>query len=313
MSEELMLHMHSRVDEAAQELDLMREKFRQVESVVESVTRTVENTYGERFMEIERVWDAPDSVRRRTTDSGDSESTAVSETGCLVMRKKQPLVSVHKVDVGVMACMDDVDAWRVSMPPIIVHPAPIDARKFGNARNPLAELEVNRLTPASEERGFMNLLSPWMKEIPRRRSKINLRMKSMEDMHSAATSPVDSEKRDPSKGTTKLKAWFKKKILSESHSGLVIVRDLDGDDCRVGHEAKGGRNAMSISGSDHTLRQRASRIVTPSRCSDREAARRIIASCSKDLSRIQGSVHHVSISSGRSQNWANADHVRLVG
>ncbi len=297
MGENLVAHMRSRIDEAAEELELMRGKFRQVDGVVGSVTMMVENTYGERFVEIEQVWDAPDSVRRRTTDSGDSESTAVSETGFVVLRKRATSMIPRKVDVGVSACVES-EVWRASMPPVIVQPAPVDGRKVGSARSPLAEVEVNRLTPTgtADERGFLKLVSSWMKDLPRRRSKISLKMKSMENMRSGSLLPVDPEKKDSSKGKTKLKAWLKKKILPEAHSGLVIVRDLDEDGCPIGREVKGGRKAMSISVSDHPLRRRASKVVSSSRCTDRDVARRIITSCSNDLSRIQVSVHHVSFS-----------------
>lgn len=300
MSEELVSHMHSRVEEAMGELNLMREKFRQVDGVVDGVTRMIEYAYGERFLAIERSWDQPDSVRRRTTDSADSESTAVSEMGFVVLRKKpsSAVVEIKKVDVAVSACLDDeMSGAGVSQtPPIIVHPAPVDARKFGNVRSPLAEFEVNRLTPSAEENGFLKLVSPWMKDLPRRRSKINLKMKSMENIHASSTTPVDCEKKDSSKGTIKLKSWFKKKVHLEQHTGLVLVRDLDEENCAVGHEVKGGhtRNAMSIS--SH-LRPRTSKIISPARRDDRETARRIIASCGKDLSRIQETVHHVSLNS----------------
>lgn len=312
MGDELILHLKSRVDDLLGDLKLMRQKLQQVNGVVDGVTRMIECTFGERFMEIERSWDQPDSVRRRTTDSADSETTAVSETGFVVLRKKtsEAVIKIKKVDVAVSACLDDeisrqpkvkgASAQVPPTPPIIVHPAPVDARKFGTVRNPLAEYELNRLTPSAEENGFRKLVSPWMKDLPKRKSKVNLRMKSMENIRAASASPVDPEnpKKDSSKSTIKLKSWFKKKVQAEPHMPLVLVRDLDEENCPVGHEVKGStchtRNAMSISAH---LRPRSSKIISPARRNDRETARRIIASCGKDLSRIQETVKNVSLNS----------------
>ena len=83
MSDELLARMQARVQDASEELCSAREKFKQLDLLLEDVTRLVEDTYGERLEEIERIWDLPDSVRRRTTDSSGSDSTAVSTDSVL--------------------------------------------------------------------------------------------------------------------------------------------------------------------------------------------------------------------------------------
>ena len=206
-SDELLAHMHSRVHDASEELDSAREKFKHLDLLLEDVTRLIEVTYGERLEEIERNWDAPDSVRRRTTDSSDSDSTAVS--------------------VGSVAApaSDGVKFAQLAVPTpnsTLTTRGPRSAPQSATSSPmfldvPHMELGY-RSTPSkvfTPEEKASKLLSPFSAGVPSRKNRGILRnAKSVEDFK-APQVVAEPEKRDIS--MSRLKAWFKRKLTSDSH------------------------------------------------------------------------------------------------
>ncbi|CAL1716418.1 unnamed protein product [Somion occarium] len=284
MSEELVVHLQSRVNEVTDDLQGARAKFEVVDGLLDEVTRLVEDTYGERFEELERAWDSPDSIRRRTTDSGDSGSTAVSSvTSELGLMTSKDQVEKEKVDVAVSTCPESV---LVESPPVTVHTA--SSLHFSEVQNIAAvspsvtEYQLSRLAPIAEEKGLMKIMSPWIVP-PRKKSKTNLKAKSYDDLRVTSSLSLvgDSDRKDTLSSRSKFKAWFKKKIMPDAPPArLLIVEDVDELACAVGREVKRPTPAP-----DPPV-PKLSTGTPESRNAALTAARKIIATSSKDLSRI---------------------------
>ncbi|TCD70221.1 hypothetical protein EIP91_004402 [Steccherinum ochraceum] len=292
LSEDFLAHVQARVQDASEELDSAREKFKQLDLLLEDVTRLVEVTYGERLEEIERNWDAPDSVRRRTTDSSDSDSTAVS------------------VDSGIGLPYDGVKFAHLAAPSprhtlTSASRGPHSALQSTTASPrfldvPHMELGY-RSTPSivsvsvqmQEEKPSSKLLSPFSGGAAQRKvSKGALRAaKSVEDLKARSTDG-EIEKKDIS--MSRLKAWFKKKLVSDSHDEAPpspsSPAKLFRRDSRVSHTSR-ARPSSFVFVPSHSSEA----VPAPHPFEDRArkgkqlalaAARRIISTSSKDLVRI---------------------------
>ena len=67
--------MHTRIQEAAQDLRDARSRLNEVDNLLETVTHDLDGVFGSAFTDRR---DSTDRARRRTTDSADSDLTAVS-------------------------------------------------------------------------------------------------------------------------------------------------------------------------------------------------------------------------------------------
>jgi hypothetical protein len=77
MGEDILMHMQTRVAEATEDLGGLRGKLVSMESFIQDLAIDDQGVES-RLVALERTWDAPDQSRRRTTDSDDSDRTAVS-------------------------------------------------------------------------------------------------------------------------------------------------------------------------------------------------------------------------------------------
>ncbi|PIL29763.1 transporter [Ganoderma sinense ZZ0214-1] len=185
---EMWVHgMHSRIQDAATDLRNARSRFNEVDTLLEAVTHELEEVFGS---DISDHRDSTDRVRRRTRDSGDSDSTAVSSrTSSTLGRKWRSMSDLQ----------DSADGSGFG------HPTDVPELSF------LVEEEetVVLADKVTTEKSFLNvLLSPGTKDLLHKSSKLSV--------DSGRTiSPAPHKKDGTSKGTAKLKAWFRKKLRFE--------------------------------------------------------------------------------------------------
>ncbi|KAH9856484.1 ankyrin [Lenzites betulinus] len=249
----------TRIRDAAQELRDARGRFGRADALLEHVTRALEGVLGARFAE-DRA--SVERARRRTTDSGDSQATAVSgRAGQGAGRKWRSMSDLRASSESQRGARGKEGA---ELPYL-------DTK-------PIAEEEE---PPASPEKA--SLLSallappPPSKEVVRKRSKSDLSA----HVPSRTSSPFPGKK-DPSSGTAKLKAWFRKKLRFELPE--------------IAAETK-------YNASSETLRASKGSPQSPSPPSEELllVARSIIQTTSRDLSSIEGCMdnadHYLSLAS----------------
>lgn len=199
---EMWVHsMHSRIQDAATDLRDARSKFNKVETLLEAVTYELEEAFGS---DISDHRDSIERARRRTRDSGDSDSTAVSSCTSSTLSRK----------------------WR-SMSDLR---ASADGNGFGHLTDVpelsyLIEEEEASAALADKvmtEKSFLNaLLSPGTKDLLHKSSKL-----SVDSGRTISPASHKKDKDGSSKGTSKLRAWFRKKLrfeISDAASQPKIV------------------------------------------------------------------------------------------
>lgn len=181
---ELWAHsMHTRIQEAAQDLRDARSRLNGVDNLLETVTQDLEAVFGSAFTSRK---DSTDRARRRTTDSADSDLTAVSSRASSSLSRK-------------WRSMSDLRSSRDSTRPEIPY--------LTIAEEEEPALPVER--PSVDKSSFLNaLLSPTVNDLLHKPSKLSI------DIVRTA-SPASSKKDGSSSGTAKLKAWFRKKLRFE--------------------------------------------------------------------------------------------------
>ncbi|THH28021.1 hypothetical protein EUX98_g6177 [Antrodiella citrinella] len=283
MSEDLLAQMHTRVHDASEELESAREKFKQLDLLLEDVTRLVEVTYGERLEEIERNWDAPDSVRRRTTDSSDSGSTAVS-VGSVA---GPALDGVKFVGLGEPIVSTLTSRGHRSAPQSgTASPKLLDVphMELGYRSNPSISSPCTAEKPSASPK----LLSPFSSGgLTSKRSKNALRAaKSVEDFK-AQRDNGEIDKKDIS--MSRLKAWFKRKLTSDEAPASPSTKAFKPESRLLSQVARGRPSSFIFSPPQQADSQQ--NHISPlyedrSRQIALAAARRIISTSSKDLVRI---------------------------
>lgn len=303
IGEELIIQFQSRVNEVTDDLQSARHKFEVVEDLLDEVTRLVEDSYGDRFAEIERAWDSPDSIRRRTTDSGDSGnsgSTAVSSVASELGSKLSVNVQVEQTKTADAAPSTYPESWPVESPSIMVHvasPNPPNIRNLAIVASELADSD--RLAPLHEENGLLRIMSPLFGP-SKKKSKTSLKSKSFDDLRSPSTVSLPQESdRKESSGKSRFKKWIKKKLLPEvpqahTHT-LTVIHDVDEESCPVGREVKTSTHIPSPPPPPSFPIPKAPEPLLVKRQDPAlHAARRIINTSSKDLLRIDDCITSVS-------------------
>ena len=301
LGEELVLHFQSRVNEVTDDLQSARQKFELVEDLLEEATRLVEDSYGERFLEIEQAWDSPDSIRRRTTDSGDSGSTAVSSVASELGTKLGRVAQVEKVDVAISTYPE---SWPVQSPTIMVHIAPSNPPALRNLAIVTSELaDPDRLGPLHEETGLLKIMSPLFGP-SKKKSKASLRSKSYDDL--AGLLPHTESERKESSSKSRFRKWIKRKLMPETSSpppALTVIHDVDEESCPVGREVKNQNPNPNPTSRPlpplpppppPPVTKTPAPVLAKSRREALDAARRIINTSGMDLHQIQGCINSVS-------------------
>ncbi|KAI0072753.1 ankyrin [Panus rudis PR-1116 ss-1] len=299
MGEDLIMHFQARLHDVTQDFSGAQTKYEQVDTLMEEVMRLVETAYGERFEEIERAWDTPDSVRRRTTDSGDSEATAVSSSSNLSEFGLKSATLDN--DSGVFDAYDDASivssrTFPTPLPAISIQSATTGYFQEGllgdeysaprSISIPSSPLSIPP-SPTASNAGLLRIVTPWMggAGLPKKKSKASLKLtKSFEDLRipSPAIStpgPGSSSKA----GTSKLKAWFKKKLLHDT-SPRMLIQELDDhvlSPSSVVNEYGTSGRVSRMGWRPPSAQGRVERQAAAS------AARRILDTSGKDLRRIE--------------------------
>ena len=243
--------MHSRIQEAATDLRDARSKFNEVDTLLEAVTHELEDVFGS---DISDHRDGTERARRRTRDSGDSDSTAVSSRTSSTLSRKWRSMS------DLRASADGNGAG---------HPTDVPELSFLIEEEEGSAVLADKLT---SEKSFLNvLLSPGTKDLLHKASKLSV--------DSGRTVCPPSHKKDASsKGTAKLKAWFRKKLRFEISDAASQPRIV------VPGEPSPGSSPAPW------------HIHAPSSTEELlDASRQIIRTAGRDLSCIQGCMDDVSV------------------
>ncbi|RPD61117.1 ankyrin [Lentinus tigrinus ALCF2SS1-7] len=175
----------NRIREAAQDLRDARGRFNEVDNLLETVTQDLEGVYGPRFSDRR---DSTERARRRTTDSGDSDLTAVSSSS--LSRKWRSMSDLRSSNEMGRRELSDVP----ELPRLII-----------------AEEDDSADSSTDKPSSFLNaLLSPTTRELLHKSSKL-----SIDSGRTASPAPSKLQKDGSSSSTAKLKAWFRKKLRFE--------------------------------------------------------------------------------------------------
>ncbi|KAI0806289.1 ankyrin repeat-containing domain protein [Irpex lacteus] len=192
MGEDLLMHMQTRVTEATEDLKELRNKLAALDSFVQDLTVDDQTKQGARLVAIERAWDVVDESRRRTTDSDDSDRTAVSDGN---VRETQVSGKPDPSDIQSIIGVDEDPFARISPEGSIYN----GLRPVKSMVN-LARHSVS-VAPTAEQ------MSP---PKPRERK---------------TSSPTRPDKAART-GASKVKAWFKKKFIAEAPSKLPLISEF---------------------------------------------------------------------------------------
>ncbi|TBU32520.1 ankyrin [Dichomitus squalens] len=237
--------MHSRIQEAASDLRDARGKFNEVDALLESVTCELEEAFGE---DLAGHRDSTERARRRTTDSADSDKTAVSSRASSSLSRKWRSMSDLRCSV---------DGNRREHPAERAKPPYLTIEEEEESAAP-----IDRSTT---EKSFLNaLLPPTAKELLHKSSKLSVDS-------GRTVSPAPHKKDGSPSGTSKLKAWFRKKLRFE-------IPDVSNE------------TRIVLPGEQSPQRspcQTQRRVPSPTEDALR-TARRILRTAGKDLSCIEG-------------------------
>ncbi|KAI9061005.1 ankyrin [Trametes sanguinea] len=183
--------MQARIREAAQDLRDARGRFGQVDALLEDVTRDLEAVFGARFHDDVDQRNSLECARRRTTDSGDSDATAVSGRASSQLSRKWRSMSDLR---------SSCDASR--------HQSDVPEVPYLRTKT-IAEEEEPPASPEKPSTFLDALLSPTARDLIRKSSKSELSSAGP----NRSTSPLPPVKKDSSgSSTARLKAWFRKKL-----------------------------------------------------------------------------------------------------
>ena len=218
---EVWVHsMQSRIREAAQELRDARGRFNEVDNLLETVTQDLEDVYGPRFSDRR---DSTERARRRTTDSGDSDLTAVSGRASSSLSRKWRSMSDLR---------SSTESGRRELSNVPEVPRLIIAEEGISVDGPSTD------KPSS----FLNaLLSPTTRELLHKSSKL-----SIDSGRTASPAPSKLQKDISSSGTAKLRAWFRKKLrfeIADTPSQTKIVVSGEQSPRRSPHSPAGDRDS----------------------------------------------------------------------
>ncbi|GBE87786.1 hypothetical protein SCP_1200100 [Sparassis crispa] len=276
MSDDLLAHLRSRIHDAADELRDARGIFKQVDGLLEDVTRNLEGVLGESLVAGSEM-ELGERARRRTTDSGDSEATAVSKDNVQLARKSRSMSDLKAEHVDAISPPDE---WTASPFPAIV--------VFSSDDTPSAIADDSPFVDG-EDKGFLKLVPPWVRDLPGMKSKSDVRASPVADQTSLTV--LHSDRNDSTKsGAAKIKAWLRKKIKADVSYG--------GNDralrpsVNIGHDKSAvqlSRSNSSVSSIDLAQPSaQGSHAAGISRETVVPMCRTCLNTASKDLSQIEG-------------------------
>lgn len=232
MAEDLLTHMHNRLHDASEDLMGVRSRHTLTSIALEETAKLVEIRYGDRLAALERAWDGPESIRRRTTDSADSDATAVTTSSYITAASSADMVSSITLPNIVTDCLEDVPAKAPQAPLTSVRTSfSLGDKSLRPIRSMVDLGKTLEEETAHEERGVRGF---WAKEkdLARRRSKCDMQTQKGSKRSSFIYIPEKPE--NMKTGISKLKAWVMKKFNPEaSHD-----KSTDQNDRATGREER---------------------------------------------------------------------------
>lgn len=248
--------MQARIHEAARDLRDARARFTAVDRLLQTATVELEDALGTRFSDPR---DSTDRARRRTTDSGDSDATAVSAQGSLG-RKWRSMSDLRTSSESARRASSEMQlpylAAVEECGPVAVVAAPAPEKPAASFLNAL-------LSPAAP------------KELVHKASK--------QSIDSGRTASPGHFKKDvfSASGTAKIKAWFRKKLRFELPDVASDVRIV------LPGEQSPRASPFSPAQEKHQQKSSSNGLIL--------VARQVIQTASKDLCCIEGSMDDVRI------------------
>jgi hypothetical protein len=219
MGEDILVHMQTRLDDMAKDLEVVGATFSKARSLVNDVGTTVETVFSERLDALERIWEDTDDVRRRTTDSSGSEDTTVSSLFVSPVTPKDS-TDTFSIVSGMSSCAFDAVSVRdlsVSGPPFSAPIYPSISHAGAKAlRSTKSMADLTKVTRTiADDRSFLKLVSPWVKDVSRRYSKTTAAIDAESSQRSSSIWLGDTP--EPVKsGVSKMKAWFRRKLMPDA-------------------------------------------------------------------------------------------------
>ncbi|KAI0690618.1 hypothetical protein BC835DRAFT_1363559 [Cytidiella melzeri] len=207
MAEDLLMHMQTRVAESAEDLASLRSRLAALDTFVHDLTADKsQGDEGSRLVAIERAWDAPDQSRRRTTDSDDSDRTAVSERDSkAALSFIQLQIELSQSDGSRSMLGLDADPFARLSPEVHLHGGLRPVKSMVNlGHHSSATRSSEAINPPKSLRPYTEL-PPASKSSP----------------------PTHVEKDWTRVGASKVKAWFRKKFAGEVSPKLPLIKELD--------------------------------------------------------------------------------------
>ncbi|KAI0768084.1 hypothetical protein BD413DRAFT_494063 [Trametes elegans] len=198
--------MQARIREGAQDLRDARGRFGCVDALLEHATHDLEGAFGARFDADRR--DSTERARRRTTDSGDSDATAVSGRPSSSLSRKWRSMSDLRSSPPYSEFGARAADGGAEVPPLPY----LHTKTIAEEEEPPAE---------PEKSSFLNaLLSPSTRDLIRKSSKSDITPGP-----SRTSSPLPGKKdSSSSSGTARLKAWFRKKLRPQLPDGAAEAK-----------------------------------------------------------------------------------------
>ncbi|KAF7795998.1 hypothetical protein EIP86_007167 [Pleurotus ostreatoroseus] len=249
MGARYLTEMLNRVEDAVAELETIRARYQQVAATLENTP--IPKKALDEHPPLSPVEQEPDAFARMTMNARSSESTMVSSIGDLV-----PTFSSGKAVKTVDVAISAVPSPNLSVEVIPEDDDALDPYSLTTPSTPSrpsgtqhALRSVKSLTdipqqgqPMNEDRGFLGMVSPWVKGLPRKRSKSDLTSNRTSPRSAAQTRFEESLKNR----TSRLRAWFKKKLMPDASVRVSIVMELDEEGCAVGREVKTAASAAGV-------------------------------------------------------------------
>lgn len=216
MGEDLLVHMQGRLNEAAREFTVVREELGRTRGLICEVPQASKVLASQRHVTPMCCPGDSDSNRRRTTEAHVSERIAASRVNLPNHVGKHTSEAYVLVSVPCMPAPSPSDTNAREPPPTAPLGKTLGTSPYLRPSKSLVDLRQG-VPETPEESGLLKLVSPWVKDISRKRSKSDIQAHVDAAERSSVLWIGDS--RDPlNAGVSKVKAWLRRKLMPEVSS-----------------------------------------------------------------------------------------------
>lgn len=249
MGEDLLAHLQRSVDDATDELDALKLRMTTIRSAFPDLTYDSLAKERDRLLALERAWDEPEQCRRRTTDSDDSDRTAVSD-------RSSPMElfgPVNTDDVGVTAGFVPV-AFDNPRKAIYGNPEPASAfvtgTPIGKNLRPVKSMvnigQHGKHVSHGDEYNLSQVVSPRKEQYAWRGKEADT---SLAIKRNSVVMSIEKESNRHS--ASRVRAWFKKKLTPESSRRTAVNREPEATSqasfgFRLSSDPKAARDATVV-------------------------------------------------------------------